>query len=300
MQILVTGANGQVGHEMVRKSPSTDFIVHGFDRSTLDITNKTNVTSIIEKIKPALIINCAAYTAVDKAEDEHEKAFAANQHGPALLAEECLKLHIPLIHLSTDYVFDGEANRPYKETGPVSPLGIYGQSKEAGENEVRSRLADHIILRTSWVYGTHGHNFVKTMLRLGQEREELRIVNDQWGCPTFAGDIADALFVIAGKILSGTFDNWGTYHFCGSTALTWYDFANRIFSMAKKTHTLSVKNIIPIPTEEFPTPVRRPAYSVLDCQKLSSTFSIVLPELTESLKSFFTNENMTISQKMVT
>ena len=300
MQILVTGVNGQVGHEMIRKSLSSDFIVHGFDRSTLDITNKTNVTSIIEKIKPALIINCAAYTAVDKAEDEHEKAFAANQHGPALLAEECLKLHIPLIHLSTDYVFDGEANRPYKETGPVSPLGIYGQSKEAGENEVRSRLADHIILRTSWVYGTHGHNFVKTMLRLGQEREELRIVNDQWGCPTFAGDIADALFVIAGKILSGTFDNWGTYHFCGSTALTWYDFANRIFSMAKKTHTLSVKNIIPIPTEEFPTPVRRPAYSVLDCQKLSSTFGIVLPELTESLKSFFTNENMTISQKMVT
>jgi dTDP-4-dehydrorhamnose reductase len=292
MQILVTGANGQVGHEMVRKSPSTDFIVHGFDRSTLDITNKTNVTSIIEKIKPALIINCAAYTAVDKAEDEHEKAFAANQHGPALLAEECLKLHIPLIHLSTDYVFDGEANRPYKETGPVSPLGIYGQSKEAGENEVRSRLADHIILRTSWVYGTHGHNFVKTMLRLGQEREELRIVNDQWGCPTFAGDIADALFVIAGKILSGTFDNWGTYHCCGSTALTWYDFANHIFSMAKKTHTLSVKNIIPIPTEQFPTPVRRPAYSVLDCQKLSSTFSIVLPELTESLKRFFTNEHI--------
>ena len=296
MQILVTGMNGQVGHKIVRKGPSTDFIVHGFDRSTLDITDKKNVAGIVEEIKPALIINCAAYTAVDKAEDEHEKAFAANQYGPALLAEECLKLHIPLIHLSTDYVFDGEANRPYKETDPVSPLGVYGQSKEAGEKEVRSRIDHHIILRTSWVYGTHGHNFVKTMLRLGQERDELQIVNDQWGCPTFAGDITDALFAIAGKILSGTFDDWGTYHCCGSTALTWYDFANHIFSMAKNSHTLSVKNIIPIPTEQFPTPVRRPAYSVLDCQKLYSTFGILLPELTESLKSFFrNNENMTIS-----
>lgn len=287
MHILVTGINGQVGHELVRRDPSTDFMVHGFNRANLDITDKKNVASIVEKIKPALIINCAAYTAVDKAEDEHDKAFAANQYGPAFLADECQRLHIPLIHLSTDYVFDGEASKPYKETDPVSPLGIYGKSKEAGEREVRSRIDHHIILRTSWVYGTHGQNFVKTMLRLGQEREELRVVNDQWGCPTYAGDIADALFVIAGKILSGTFDHWGTYHCCGSTDLTWYDFANHIVSMAKKSHTLSVKKIIPISTEQFPTPTRRPAYSVLDCRKLYSTFGIELPELTASLKSFF-------------
>ena len=291
MKILVTGVNGQVGHELVRKSSSTDLTVHGFDRSKLDITDKRNISSVVEQIKPDLLVNCAAYTAVDRAEEDHEKAFAANQYGPALLAEECRKNDIPLIHLSTDYVFNGEARQPYKETDPVSPLGIYGKSKEAGEQEVRSILDRHIILRTSWVYGNHGNNFVKTMLRLGQEREELRVVNDQWGCPTFAGDIADALFVIARKVLSGTFDNWGTYHCCGSTTLTWYDFTNHIFEIAKNSRTLSIKNIIPIPTEQFPTPARRPAYSVLDCRKLYSTFGIILPELTKSLNTFFTNEN---------
>jgi dTDP-4-dehydrorhamnose reductase len=287
MKILVTGANGQVGHEMVKKSPSTDFSVHGFDRLSLDITDRENITKVVKDINPALIINCAAYTAVDKAEGDQKKAFATNQSGPAFLAEECQRLHIPLIHLSTDYVFNGKARLPYKETDHVSPLGIYGKSKEAGEKEVRSILDRHIILRTSWLYGSHGNNFVKTMLRLGQEREELRVVNDQWGCPTFAGDIANALLVIAGKILTGTFTDWGTYHCCGSTALTWYDFASHIFSMAKNSDDLSLKNIIPIPTEQFPTPAPRPAYSILDCRKLYSTFGVLLPELTDSLKNFF-------------
>lgn len=296
MQVLVTGMNGQVGHEIVRKSPSTNFIVHGFDHTTLDITDKNNVGRIVEKIKPDLIINCAAYTAVDKAEEDYQKAFAANQYGPVLLAEECQRLHIPLIHLSTDYVFNGEARQPYNETSPVSPLGVYGKSKEAGENEVRSTIDHHIILRTSWVYGTHGHNFVKTMLRLGQDRKELQIVNDQWGCPTFAGDIADALFIVAKKILSGTFDDWGTYHCCGSTALTWYDFACHIFSMAKDRYPLAVENILPIPSEQFPTPVKRPAYSVLDCQKIYSIFGVKLPDLKDSLRAFFKDVLKTVGE----
>jgi len=166
-------------------------------------------------------------------------------------------------------------------------MGVYGKSKECGEQEVRTRLKHHIILRTSWVYGTHGHNFVKTMLKLGQERQVLKIVNDQWGCPTYAGDIADALLIIIKKIFNSTFNSWGTYHCCGSTPLTWYDFTTQIFSMAKDIYPLTVNNIIPIPTEQFPTPAKRPAYSVLDCQKLYSTFGIILPELTESLQSFF-------------
>jgi dTDP-4-dehydrorhamnose reductase len=287
IRILVTGANGQVGWETIRKGYLSDFIILGFDRSTLDITHRESVVNIVAEHSPDLIINCAAYTAVDKAESEPEKAFAVNQHAPALLADECSKFNIPLIHLSTDYVFNGEGNTPYNETDPVSPIGIYGKSKESGEQEVRTRLDRHIILRTSWVYGIHGNNYVKTMLRLGQEREILRIVNDQWGCPTYAGDIADALLIIIRKIFNGTFNSWGTYNCCGSTPLTWYDFTAQIFSMAKDIYSLKVNDIIPIPTDQFPTLAKRPAYSVLDCQKLYSTFGIKLPKLAESLQSFF-------------
>lgn len=291
MCILVTGVSGQVGWEIIRKDRLTDLTIIGLDRSACDLTDSQTISRTIEKYSPELIINCAAYTAVDKAETEPEIAFSVNRDGPAFIADACSKADIPLIHLSTDYVFDGTARNPYKTEDRISPLGVYGKSKEAGEQGVRDRLDRHLIIRTSWVYGIHGHNFVKTMLRFGGERKELQIVNDQYGCPTFARDLADALLDIAPQILSDNFTDWGTYHCCGSTALSWYDFAIHIFAMARKNIPLVVKDIVPITTEQFPTPTPRPRYSVLDCGKIYSTFGIKLPEVKDSLKIFFNEIN---------
>jgi dTDP-4-dehydrorhamnose reductase len=291
MRILVTGVSGQVGWEIIRKDRLTDLTIIGLDRSACDLSDSQTISRTIEKYSPELIINCAAYTAVDKAETEPEIAFSVNRDGPAFIADACSKADIPLIHLSTDYVFDGKGKIPYKTSDRLSPLGVYGKSKEAGEQGVRDRLDRHLIIRTSWVYGIHGHNFVKTMLRFGRERKELQIVNDQYGCPTFARDLADALLVITPQILSDNFTDWGTYHCCGSTALSWYDFAIHIFAMARKNFPLVVKDIVPITTEQFPTPTPRPRYSVLDCQKIYSTFGIKLPEVKDSLKTFFNEFN---------
>ena len=203
-----------------------------------------------------------------------EQAYAVNRDGPAWLAESCAALSIPLIHISTDYVFDGQQSRPYREDDPVCPLGVYGKSKEAGEQEIRKRLENHLIIRTSWVYGVHGQNFVKTMLRLGNEREELKVVDDQWGCPTFAGDLADGLLEMSQKIQQGDSIPWGTYHCCGSTMTSWHGFASLIFEMASGTLPLRVKRVEPIPTSQFPTPAKRPMYSVLDCSRIKDAFGV--------------------------
>ena len=287
MKILVTGINGQVGWELLRQGPSQGCRIIGFDRHALDITDSPAVSREIKKNSPDLVINCGAYTAVDKAEEEEEKAWSVNRDGPAWLAASCAGEHIPFIHLSTDYVFNGRASKPYPETAPTAPLGIYGKSKAVGEEEVRARLARHLIIRTSWVYGIHGRNFVKTILRLGQEQEELRVVDDQWGCPTFAGDLAQALLAMAKKIGAGQTNCWGTYHCCGATAVTWYEFATLILDLARKIHPVKVRKIIPITSEEFPTAAPRPKYSVLDCQKVYSVFGIRLPALRTSLETFF-------------
>jgi len=289
MKILVTGINGQVGWELLRQGPLHGCRIIGFERNTLDITDSQAVSREIGKNSPDLVINCGAYTAVDKAEEEEEKAWAVNRDGPAWLAASCASEHIPLIHLSTDYVFNGQASKPYTETSPIAPLGIYGKSKAAGEQEVRSRLERHLIIRTSWVYGIHGRNFVKTILRLGQEKEELKVVNDQWGCPTFAGDLVLALLTMAKKINSGT-NCWGTYHCCGATVVSWHEFATIILDLARKIHPVKVRNIIPITSEEFPTTAPRPKYSVLDCQKVQSVFGIQLPDLFSSLETFFSEQ----------
>lgn len=287
MKILVTGINGQVGWEVLRQASRHGCQVIGFDRHTLDITDRQAVSREIEKNSPDLVLNCGAYTAVDQAEEEVAKAWAVNRDGPAWLAASCARENIPLLHLSTDYVFNGRASRPYPETAPIGPLGIYGQSKAAGEAEVRARLPRHLIIRTSWVYGVHGRNFVKTILRLGREKEELKVVNDQWGCPTFAADLAQALLTMARHIGAGPTDCWGTYHCCGSTAVTWHEFATLILALARKIQPVKVKKIIPITSAEFPTAAPRPPYSVLDCQKLYRVFGIRLPELHTSLAAFF-------------
>ncbi|MBU0909132.1 MAG: dTDP-4-dehydrorhamnose reductase [Proteobacteria bacterium] len=290
MKILVTGINGQVGWELLRQGPLHDCRIIGFAHNTLDITDSQAVSRELENNSPDLVINCGAYTAVDKAEAEEKKAWAVNRDGPAWLAASCAREHIPLIHLSTDYVFNGLASKPYTETSATAPLGVYGKSKAAGEEEVRAKLSNHLIIRTSWVYGIHGQNFVKTILRLVQEKEELKVVDDQWGCPTFAGDLALALLTMAKKIHTGQTNCWGTYHCCGATAVTWCAFATFILDLARKIHPVKVRNIIPITSEEYPTTAPRPKYSVLDCQKVYSVFGIRLPALSTSLDAFFAEQ----------
>jgi dTDP-4-dehydrorhamnose reductase len=233
--------------------------------------------SIEEKLGPHhidLVINAAAYTAVDQAESEPDLAFAVNRDGASNLAVFCSGKGIPLIHVSTDYVFDGSKSGAYTEDDPVSPVGIYSRSKADGEQAVRDHLEKHIIIRTAWLCGVHGQNFLKTMLRLGKERDHLRVVADQYGCPTFAADLAGAILDIADRLKTEGEDRWGFYHFCGSGETTWHGFAEAIFELAGKYEKFKVETIEPITTAEYPTPAKRPANSVLDCTKIERHFGI--------------------------
>ena len=212
MKLLVAGAGGQVGHELRRLQWPAGYAVVALDRAGLDIAGHDAVFAAMARHSPDLVINAAAYTAVDKAESEPEAAQAGNCDGPANLAAACREAGVPLIHISTDYVFDGSKEGPYREDDPVKPLGAYGRTKEAGDRAVREALREHVIVRTAWVYSAHGHNFVKTMLRVGAERPVLRVVADQRGCPTSAADIAGALASIVERIAAGE-ESWGAYHF---------------------------------------------------------------------------------------
>ena len=224
--ILITGAGGQVGNELA-DSPSNHRLT-ALTRRQLDITDRARIEAVFAELQPDLVINAAAYTQVDRAEQESELAYAINRDGVANLAAACASAGIPLLHLSTDYVFDGSLRRAYRETDAISPLGVYGESKAAGEIALRERLETHIVLRTSWVFSATGTNFVRTMLRLGRERERLGIVDDQRGCPTSAHSIAAALLCIADACLERDTIQWGTYHYCGRPATTWYGFAGNI------------------------------------------------------------------------
>ena len=265
MRILLTGANGQVGWELSNRGGQKGFEVLALNRSDLDITDPISVSEEVNRSGVSLVINAAGYTAVDQAESEPKLAFAVNRDGPAYLASACAEAHIPLVHISTDYVFDGKKQGPYLETDQISPLGVYGKSKAAGETEVRKRLDQHLILRTAWVYGVHGRNFVKTMLRLGREREVVQVVEDQYGCPTDAADLAEAILKIAAQFLDDGQVQWGTYHYCGKGVTSWYGFAEHIFALAREHVFLHVKRIEPLTTAEYPTLAKRPANSVLDC-----------------------------------
>lgn len=273
-KVLVTGAKGQVGSEIVKAVPA-GFIVIGLGSNELDITNQQQVTAVIAQYKPDLIINAAAYTAVDKAESDSDNAYAVNQQAVAWLAQAAKQADIPLFHISTDYVFDGESTTPYKETDPVNPQSVYGMSKLAGEQVLAATHNKHIILRTSWVFGAEGNNFVKTMLRLGKERDELSVVADQHGCPTSASSIAKVLWQLAEKYKTERTLPWGIYHFSNSPACTWYEFACEIFEQAVKVGVLERKPVVqPITTAEYPTPAKRPAWSVLDCGRMETFFNI--------------------------
>ena len=267
MRILITGANGQLGQELIVRGRQTDFIITGLTRSQLDIANAPEVQSSIRDLKPDLIINAAAYTKVDLAESEPEQAYAVNLNAVVNLAANCARQSIPLLHISTDYIFDGNKQSPYEEEDHANPVGIYGKSKWLGELALRHILKEHLILRVSWVYGLHGANFVKTMIRLGKEREIIKVVNDQWGCPTSTAGIAEVVFKIIAQIQARQFQ-WGTYHYCEGPALSWFDFANSIMSIAANYDTLKIKEVLAIPANEYPTSAIRPVNSVMSCQKL--------------------------------
>jgi dTDP-4-dehydrorhamnose reductase len=283
MRILLTGANGQVGWELSNRGGKRGFEVLALNRSDLDITDPVSVSKEVNRSHASLVVNAAGYTAVDQAESEPELAFAANRDGPAYLASACGKAGIPLLHISTDYVFDGQKQGAYLVTDPFSPLSVYGKSKAAGEVEVREHLREHLILRTGWVYGIHGDNFVKTMLRLGREREVVRVVDDQYGCPTYAADLAETILRIAAQFLDDGQVHWGTYHYCGKGVTTWHGFAEEIFRLASEYESLKVKRVEPISTSEYPTPAQRPVSSILDCSLLEKTFGIHPQPWAESL-----------------
>src|SRR5712691_3737946 len=273
MKLLVLGAGGQVGHELCRLAWPAGYSIAAFERDRVDITEAEAVFAAVAHQRPDIVVNAAAYTAVDRAESEPDIAWAVNCTGPANLAAACRDAAIPLIHLSTDYVFDGKKAGAYREDDPVAPLGVYGHSKEAGDRAVRAALAHHVILRTAWVYSAHGHNFVKTMLRLAGEHPVLRVVADQIGSPTSAADIAAAIGTIVQQLDAGN-SSWGTYHFAGGGTVSWHGFAEAIFELAAPWRG-PAPLVEAIATADYPTPARRPANSVLDCRRIGEAFGIV-------------------------
>lgn len=275
MRILITGAQGQLGRDMVASAQNSGYDTVALGRDRLDITRTENVRRTIEDISPDLVINCAAYTAVDRAEQEAELAFAVNRDGPSHMAASCSKLAIPLIHISTDYVFDGRKQGPYRENDPICPLNVYGRSKAAGESAIQRNTDRFIILRTAWVFGAHGNNFVKTMLRLGCEKETIRVVDDQVGCPTFTGSLAHAIISIAGRYRLQSDLDWGIYHYGGQPPVSWHGFAKQIFKTARQAGLpLKLNRLEAISTREYPTAAERAANSVLDNRKIERVFDI--------------------------
>lgn len=285
MKILITGAQGQVGSELVKTADASNFDVLAAARNQLDITQSNKVETYIQLHKPDIVINAAAYTAVDKAEKESILAETINHHGTENLAISCAKHNIPLFHISTDYVFDGSKLEPYLEDDNSLPLGVYGESKYQGEQAIRQHIQNYIILRVAWVFGATGNNFVKTMFRLGKEKDEINVVADQYGGPSPANDISQTLVSLAKRYQRDKKLPWGTYHYCGTPKTSWYEFATEIFKQANEMGLISKKiQVNPITTIQYPTPAKRPANSMLNCSKLKDTFGIDMPDWRESLK----------------
>jgi dTDP-4-dehydrorhamnose reductase len=278
-KVLVFGATGQVGRALTAR---TRDVTLGFDHAAVDICDAAAVARVLCECPGAAVVNAAAYTAVDRAEIEPSEAMRVNRDGAANLARLASSARVPLIHISTDYVFDGSKQKPYRENDPIAPLSTYGLSKAESEDAVRRACPRHIILRTSWVYSPYGTNFVRTMLRLAAERSEIQIVNDQTGRPTAAADIADAISAILAATRQPNFTDWGTYHYCGRDIVTWFGFANVIFELAGR-YGQRRPQLVPISTAAYPTAARRPAYSVLATSKIEDTFSIAPRQLRESL-----------------
>lgn len=289
MRILLIGGNGQVGHELRRSlAPLGEVITttrggvlpDGGPCEALDLSIAGDAGRMVERLSPDLVVNAAAWTAVDKAETEREAAFRANAGAVEELAMACAARGVPLVHYSTDYVFDGTGTKPYLPTDPTAPLGVYGQSKLAGEEAIRRSGARHLILRTAWVYGLHGHNFLRTMLRLGAERDELRVVADQVGGPTPAWLIAD----VTATIVQQGIGDGGTHHLVADGQTSWHGFAEAIMDEAFAAGLLATRpRVVPITTADYPTPAARPAWSVLDTGSLRQGWGVALPEWRSAL-----------------
>ncbi|MBD2600394.1 MULTISPECIES: dTDP-4-dehydrorhamnose reductase [Microcystis] len=281
-KVLLIGAKGQVGQELQVTLPYLGEVI-SIGREELDLNNSEKISQLIREIHPDYLVNAAAYTAVDKAETEPDLAYSINAIAPKIMAESAEKIKAKFLHISTDYVFDGRKNTPYLETDLTNPLGVYGQSKLRGEEEIKTVNSQAIILRTAWVYGSYGKsNFVKTMLRLGKEREELKVVVDQVGSPTWAKDIATAIT----HLLINVDNPPGIYNFTNSGVASWFDLTKAIFEEAKISGIpLKIQRVIPITTAEYPTPAVRPAYSVLSGQKISQQLDYIPPYWRDSLKA---------------
>lgn len=288
MKILLLGANGQVGHELLRSLGSLGDVVattrsgalNDEECETADFDQPESLPALIHRVSPDIVVNAAAYTAVDRAESDPEAAFRANAEAPGKLAQACAARDAMLVHYSTDYVFDGQGTRPYREGDPTAPLGVYGASKLAGERAIEASGCRRLIFRTAWVYGNHGANFMRTMLRLAAEREELRVVADQIGTPTPAAVIAD----VTAWIIGSSSQACGTFHLTARGQASWHAFAAEIFEGAQRHGLLAkVPRVLPIATADYPTPARRPAYSCLDTSALQDTFGIALPDWKQAL-----------------
>lgn len=270
VRILVLGTVGQLATEL-RRTFGAPAELELWPAERVELADEAAVRGLLERARPDVVINAAAYTAVDKAEQEPERAFAVNEQGPRTLASYCHAAGACLVHVSTDYVFDGRKASPYLEDDAIGPLNVYGRSKWAGEQAIRAELEQHLILRTSWVFSAHGQNFVKTMLRLGQDRTEVRVVADQYGRPTPAHDLAEAIWHIVRARAQGAGTPWGTYHFAGEGTATWKDLAEAVFALAE-SQTGKHVTVTPISTADYPTPAQRPRSSVLDSTRFASAF----------------------------
>lgn len=288
MRVLINGQHGQISRELSRRLHNVDeLIVMGRDQ--LDLAKPDLIRETVRGIRPDLIINAAGYTGVDQAEREPEAAFALNAVAPGILAEEALALDVPLIHYSTDYVFDGGKTEPYNEEDIPNPLGIYGKSKLAGERAIAAVDGKYVILRTSWVYSTHGHNFLLTMQRLLQERSELRIVDDQIGAPTWAGSVANSTLAIIEEWQRGN-EKWGTYHLTAQGQVSWFGFAQAIRD-ALQRQGKPAATLLPISSAEYPAKAARPLNSRLDCSKLENDWCVSQPHWQESLFECLNEQN---------
>ena len=290
MTVLLFGGNGQVGHELRRSLRALGDVVvttrsgqlpEGARCEVADFDCPDSLAALVQRVAPAIVVNAAAYTAVDKAEDDVDAAFRTNAEAPGVLARACALRDIPFVHYSTDYVFDGQGSRPYREDDPTAPLSVYGASKLAGEDAIRAAGGRHLILRTAWVYGQHGHNFMKTMLRLGAERDELRVVADQVGTPTPAALIADVTTELLGLRDAPS----GTFHLTPRGETSWHGFAEAVFEEALARGLISrAPKVIPIATSDYPTRARRPGYSRLDIGRLEQVLGRALPEWRTGLR----------------
>jgi dTDP-4-dehydrorhamnose reductase len=288
LSILVFGADGQVGRELQRTPPPRGYVVVGLSRSEADVTKPAEIVAAMTAIAPSFVINAAAYTGVDAAEDDPDTAMRVNRDGAAHIARACAVAGVPLLHLSTDYVFDGSKPADYIEEDETAPLNAYGRSKDEGERAVRDAWEHHIILRTSWVYSAHGNNFVRTILKLGRERSEVSVVDDQTGCPTAAPNVAAALLAICGWLASDHI-GWGTYHYTDDTAMTWCEFARRTFILAAAMKRQRTPRVVPVRSADYPSKAKRPLNSRLDTIKIEHAFGIKPSSFEAALRRIVTD-----------